>query len=170
MVGVHAAVKKPEGVFFRCTVDGLDIARWLELPAWMFERAYCPDNLRLTAAPFVGIDALVALSALLDQALRASAASSNAPLSGASPSSHDENRGEAHAIDGGDEGEPVQTTETATAQADGAVRKRQARARRRAPVGGVAGGSAVGADCADGPADPRSRGQGRTPSREGGQP
>jgi hypothetical protein len=170
MVGVHAAVKKPEGVFLRCTVDGLDIARCLELPAWMFERAYCPDDLRLTAVPFVGIDALVALSALLDQALRTSAASSNAPLSGASSSSHDQNRGEAHAIDGGDEGEQVQTTETAPAQADGAVRKRQAGARLRAPVAGVAGGSAVGADGTDGPVDPQSRGQGRTPSREGGQP
>jgi hypothetical protein len=70
--------------------------RWLEVPAWMFDRAACPDPPRLTASPFVSVDALSALSDLLGQALKSPLSSSNVPHSGASRSSHDQNRGEAH--------------------------------------------------------------------------
>ena len=96
-VAIHEAVDKADGVIFRCALNGSAADRWLEVPAWMFDRTACPDPLQLTASPFVGMDALLS-------AVRASPAgieeaplsSSNAPHSGASRSSHDQNRGEAH--------------------------------------------------------------------------
>ena len=88
-VAIHEALEKPDGLVFRCTVSGSDADRWLEVPAWMFERAACPDHVQLTATPFIDTTALSAV-------LKDWAASSNAPLSGASESSH-QNRREAHA-------------------------------------------------------------------------
>src|SRR5262245_13444602 len=88
-VAIHEVVDKADGVIFRCTLNGSVADRWLEVPAWMFDRARCPDQPRLTASPFVSMDALSALSDLLRQAL-------NTPHSGASRSSHDQNRGEVH--------------------------------------------------------------------------
>src|SRR5216683_7481031 len=65
-VCVHETVDKADNVVFRCTPDGSQAERWLEVPAWMFDRTACPDAEPLTAQPFVSIDALAALSALLD--------------------------------------------------------------------------------------------------------
>ena len=92
-VCAHAAIEKADGFVFRCTLDGSEAERWLEIPAWMLERSECPDGLALTVEPFVSLDALNALSALLDLALKDRASSSNAPLSGACGTSHDQNRG-----------------------------------------------------------------------------
>jgi hypothetical protein len=69
-VCVHGAVDKAGYVFFLCTLEGSQADRWLEVPAWMFDRMACPDLEPLTARPFVSIDALAALSALLDLALK----------------------------------------------------------------------------------------------------
>jgi hypothetical protein len=95
-VAIHEAIEKTDGVVFRCTLSGSAADRWLEVPAWMFDRAACPDASCLATAPFVRVGALSALTDLLQQTLTASSASSNAPLSGASRSSHDRNRGEGH--------------------------------------------------------------------------
>jgi hypothetical protein len=95
-VTIHEALAKPDGLIFRCTVSGSDADRWLEVPAWMFERAACPDHVQLTATPFIDTTALSALAGLVRQVLKDRAASSNAPLSGASKSSHGQNRREAH--------------------------------------------------------------------------
>jgi hypothetical protein len=95
-VAIHGAVDKTDGVVFRCTLSGSVTDRWLEVPAWMFERARCLDSPRLTASPFVSMDALSVLSDLLRQALKRPLSSSNAPHSGASRSSHQQNRGEGH--------------------------------------------------------------------------
>src|ERR1019366_2087923 len=57
-VCVHGAVDKADNVVFRCTLDGSPAERWLEVPAWMFDRTACPDAEPLTAQPFVSIDAL----------------------------------------------------------------------------------------------------------------
>src|SRR4029077_20581791 len=62
----------------------------------MFDRSSCPHPPRLTTSPFVSMDALSMLSDLLRQAMKSPLSSSNAPHSGASKSSHDQNRGEAH--------------------------------------------------------------------------
>ena len=55
-VCVHGAVDKAGYVVFRCTLDGSQADRWLEVPAWMFDRTACPDPGLLAAQPFVSID------------------------------------------------------------------------------------------------------------------
>src|SRR6516165_4659148 len=86
-VCVHETVDKVE-VVFRCTLDGSQADRWLEVPAWMFDRTACSDPGHLAAQPYVSIEALVALSALLDVTDQTPSA---ALLSGASKASHDQN-------------------------------------------------------------------------------
>ena len=49
---VHAVVEKADGVFFRCTLDGTETDRFLEIPAWMFDRAWC-SQCHVTRDPFV---------------------------------------------------------------------------------------------------------------------
>ena len=78
---------------------------------------------------------------MLERALKSSTSSSNAPLSSASRSSHDQIRGEAHASDDGDGGEPRQAQAGARASADGPIRQPQAGGRRRAALAGTAGGA-----------------------------
>src|SRR5262245_46185798 len=85
-----------DGVVFRCTLSGSEADRGLEIPAWMFDRTVCADQPPLIDAPFVSVGALAALSTLLDLALKDGVASSNVPLSSASKTSRDQNRGEAH--------------------------------------------------------------------------
>jgi hypothetical protein len=80
---------------FASTLDRSPAERWLEVPAWMFDRTACPDAEPLTAQPFVSIDALAALSALFEWALK-DRTPSVALLSGACRASHDQNRGETH--------------------------------------------------------------------------
>jgi len=163
-VAVHEAIEKADGVVFRCTLSGCDADRWLEVPAWMFERAGCPDFAFVTAAPFADMTALSALGDLLEQTLKDRKASSNAPLSGASRSSHDQIRGEVHdsanisirfkAKDSNGEG----THRSAPARvarrsaADGSFRQRTAH--EYAGVAGVAEGDAGHADQPDDAADP----------------
>lgn len=156
-VCVHGAVDKADDVVFRCTLDGSRSDRWLEVPAWMFDRTACPDAQLLTAQPFVSIDALSGLSALLDLALKDRTPSA-ALLSGASRVSHDSNRGESHVAADGNASEriPTQST-TAAAAADGSVRKRPIERRHwRARMAGAAGGSAGDAHEPDDAVDPRS--------------
>jgi hypothetical protein len=64
---IHEAVDKADGVVFRCTLSGSAADRWLEVPAWMFDRAACPHPPQLTASPFVSMNALLVLSDLLRQ-------------------------------------------------------------------------------------------------------
>jgi hypothetical protein len=61
----------------------------------MFDRTAYPDPGLLAAQPYVNIEALAALSALLDLALKDQTPSA-VLLSGASRASHDQNRGEPH--------------------------------------------------------------------------
>ena len=58
-VAIHEVVDKADDVIFRCTLNGSAADRWLEVPAWMFDRTRCLDPPRLTASPFVSMDALV---------------------------------------------------------------------------------------------------------------
>jgi hypothetical protein len=86
-----------------------------------FDRTAYPDPELLTAQPFVSIDALAALSALLDLALKDRTPSA-ALLSGASRASHDQNRGETHVTRDGNARERIPTQSTIAA--DGSVRER----------------------------------------------
>ena len=119
-MAIHEAVDKADDVVFRCTLSGSAADRWLEVPAWMFDRPRCLDPTRLTTSPFVSMEALSALSDLLRQALKPLLPSSHAPHSGAS--SHDQNRGEAH-----DHAKPGTT-------ASGAGRTAKASAKRSLPA------------------------------------
>ena len=38
---VHEAVAKEAGAVLRCSLEGCDAGRWLELPAWMLDRVSC---------------------------------------------------------------------------------------------------------------------------------
>ena len=58
-VAVHEAITRADGVAFRCTLTGSGGDRWLEVPAWMFARATCPDQARPTAEPFVSLTAFL---------------------------------------------------------------------------------------------------------------
>ena len=119
-VAIHEVVDKADDVIFRCTLNGSAADRWLEVPAWMFDRTRCLDPPRLTASPFVSMDALSALSDLLLQALKKPPrSSSNAPHFSASRSSHDQNRGEAH-----DHAKPGTTASDASRAAKASAKNR----------------------------------------------
>ena len=168
-VCVHGTVDKAGYVVFRCTLDGSQADRWLEVPAWMFDRTACPNPELLAAQPFVSIDALVALSALLDLALK-DRAPSVAPLSGVSRASHDQNRREAHVTREGTAKEWVPTQSTiAAAASDGSVRERPVEKRhRRARMAGTAGGSARGSHEPDDAVNPRPCSDDSDAASEGG--
>ena len=95
-VAVHEVIGKADGDAFRCTLSGLDADRWLEVPAWMFERVACPDQRHLATSPFVSVRTLTALSHLLGSASKNLPPEPGASPSGASGSSHDQNWREAH--------------------------------------------------------------------------
>ena len=152
-VFVHSAIDKADGGVFRCTLDGSEAGRWLEIPAWMFDRAACVTDVRSLTDPFVSLEALGALSALLDQVLKTDAPSSNARLRDAYGISRDQNRGETHGReDGVSDRDSAQTAPRVTA--DGYVRK-PGRA-RRAGLARPAEGRAGGAARADDTPDPRA--------------
>ena len=61
-VGIHEAVKRPGGVVFRCDLKASESERWLEIPAWMFDRSACA-GVRLEAKPHTDLAALAGLAA-----------------------------------------------------------------------------------------------------------
>jgi hypothetical protein len=60
LVHIHEVVEKAGGEVFRCSLSGQASGRWLEIPAWMFDRAACAAW-RVGAAPYVEIAVLTAL-------------------------------------------------------------------------------------------------------------
>jgi hypothetical protein len=96
----------------------------------------------LAAQPYVSIEALAALSALLDQALKDQTPSA-VLLSGSSRASHDQNRGETHVTCDDKLRETTQST-IAPAASDRSVQERSVERRHRpARMAGAAGGSAA---------------------------
>ena len=168
-VCIHGTVDKAGYVVFRCTLDGSQADRWREVPAWMFDRTACPDAELLTAQPFVSIDALAALCALIDLALKDRAPSA-ALLSGASRASHDQNRGETHVTRDENLRKRIPTQSTiAPAAPARSVRERPVeRCHRRARMAGAAGGSAGSAHEPDDAVDPRPCCDDSNAVREGG--
>jgi len=81
-VCVHEAIDKSGGSIFRCTLSGSDACRWLEVPAWMFDRSTCA-KLRMAAA-HADLAAPTALAALLRHVLNDRFVSSNSPGFGCS--------------------------------------------------------------------------------------
>jgi hypothetical protein len=168
-VCIHGAIDKDGFVVFRCTLEASQADRGLEVPAWMFDRTACPDPGLLAAQPYVSIEALAALSALLDLALKDQTPSA-VPLSGASRASHDQNRGETHVTRDEKLRERIPTQSTiAPAASDRSVRERPVKRRdRRARMAGAAGGSAGSAHEPDDAVDPRPCCDDSDAAREGG--
>src|SRR6516225_2673093 len=63
-IGIHEAIERPGGVVFRCDLTASDANRWLEIPAWMFDRSACA-KVHLAVEPHTDLSALVMLGALL---------------------------------------------------------------------------------------------------------
>src|SRR5450432_3350786 len=168
-VCIHGTVDKGGFVVFRCTLEESQADRWLEVPAWMFDRTAYPEPGLLAAQPFVNIEALAALSALLDLALKDQTPSA-VLLSGASRASHDQNRGETHVTRDEKHRERIPTQSTiAPAASDRSVRERPVeRRQRRARMAGAAGGSAGSAHEPDDAVDPRPCCDDSDAAREGG--
>jgi hypothetical protein len=168
-VCIHGTVDKAGYVFFRCTLEESQADRWLEVPAWMFDRTAYPDPGLLAAQPYVSIEALAALSALLDLALKDQTPSA-VLLSGASRASHDQNRGETHVTRDENLRERIPTQSTiAPAAPARSVRERPVERRhRRARMAGAAGGSAGSAHEPDDAVDPRPCCDDSNAVREGG--
>ena len=55
-------------VVFRCSLSGTDVDRWLEIPAWIFERSACA-RMRVAADAHVDPAALMAFAELVRDAL-----------------------------------------------------------------------------------------------------
>ena len=76
---------------FRCSLSGRASGRWLEIPAWMFDRA-ARAAWRVGAAPDVEIAVLTALATLLQDVTSVSGAPSQLRDSSAALGSHDTTR------------------------------------------------------------------------------
>jgi hypothetical protein len=144
-------MEKAGGVAFRCTLDGSEIERWLEIPAWMFDRAACLADAHFSTNPFVSLEALDALSALLDHVLKTDATSSNVRLRSADGISHDQNRGENHGTKDGGASDQQSAQAAPCRTAVGFVRKPSSD--RLAQLARPAEGSARSADRSDGAVD-----------------
>ena len=150
-VAVHEAIDKSDGVVFRCSLTASDADRWLEIPSWMFDRTAC-TRVRVVADAYADLAALATLAALLRHVLKDRLTSSNAPLSGTSILSRDQNRGEVHATS--DEAEAGARPHAATNRP---VRRGTTTGQRQhAGVVRAAGGDANSADRPNDTVDPGS--------------
>src|SRR5258708_9666311 len=151
LVHIHEVVGKAGGEVFRCSLSGQASGRWLEIPAWMFDRA-ARAAWRVGAAPYVNIAVLTALAMLLHDVTSVSAAPSQLRDSSAALGSHDANRGDVHAA-------PAYRSSPSSQQCTSARSVLQPARRHRADaaVAGVARRDAPYADERDGPSDRRPR-------------
>jgi hypothetical protein len=138
-VGIHEVIERPGGVVFRCDLKASDLERWLEIPAWMFDRSACA-KVRLEGKPHTDLAALARLAALVWDIPNRCSATADAADSGVSPL-RDQNRGERHAMP---EEEKVGTLRRAAAIR--AFRKARDDDRRRANVVRAADGDTGGSD------------------------
>ena len=147
-IGIHEAIERPGGVVFRCDLTASDANRWLEIPAWMFDRSACAE-VRLAVEPHTNLSALVMVGALLRDVRNKRSTASDAADSGLSPLSGDQNQGEIHAT-------PEQT-EIGTpprAAANRPVRRERADHGRHAGLVRTPHGDAGGTNHPDNEADP----------------
>jgi hypothetical protein len=161
VVLVHETIEKAGSVVLRCSRDDGLTGRWLELPAWMFDRAACL-LMQVARHPHVDFVALSALSALLAETVKCDGRppSPNTPVSGSASEPCDQNPGDAHAT-------PLPSCEPSQANpSTRPVRLVGADRRRRADMANAPRGDASGGDRPHGAASPRTRP--RRPSGGGG--
>lgn len=158
IVRVHEAVEKADGIFLRCSRDAA-AKRWLELPAWMFDRAVCLP-MRITRDPWIEFAALSALRELLSSVVsrHGRPLSSDTPVLSAADEAR-ENRGNTHATS---KSTPQASSSARFVRVAGSADPQSA----DAAVGTAAGRNASVGDGADGPALARSR-PCRSPSGSG---
>ncbi len=124
-VFVHEVVNKAAASSaFRCTLDGSEIERHLEIPAWMFDRAACAGDGHFALDPFVSLEALNALSILLNQLLKAVVPPLNVQYPGACGNSQEGNQGATHDREYEDAADRKASQDGYHCQTDGSVRKR----------------------------------------------
>jgi hypothetical protein len=97
----------------------------------MFDHGACAGDVRFSTTPFVCLEALSALSTLLDQVLKTTARSSNARLPSAFRISRDQNRGETDGTEIHGEGDRESAQAAPRSTADGFVRSPDSRRRAR---------------------------------------
>src|SRR3979409_2107142 len=151
LVHIHEVVEKAGREVFRCSLSGRASGQWLEIPAWMFDRA-AGAAWRVGAAPYVDIAVLTALATLLQDVTSVSGAPSQLRDSSAALGSHDANREDVHAA-------PAYRSPPSSQQST-SVRSFLRPALRRgadAAMAGVARRDAPYTDEADGPPDVRPR-------------
>ena len=167
VVQVHEAVEKAGRIFLRCSRDIAASERWLELPAWMFDRATCVA-IRITSDPVVEFAALVALHELLAEAAapRETALSLNSPVLSPAGEARNQNRRKHNATTNS-----MSCDGPPTSRPAGPVRHSGAdeRALAGSDMAGVAGRDAAGADGINIPAlaRPRLRRKASAPNRGG---
>ena len=147
-VGVHAAIERSGGTVFRCSLSGSDADRWLEVPAWMFDRSACTKAC-LAADAYVDLTALAALALLLRHVLEACLTPSNAAVLSVPILSRDQNRRELDATSN-----EVEVGAPPCAATDRHVRSGPADDWRHAGVVRAANGDTNGTDRADDTVDP----------------
>src|ERR1700736_649532 len=129
-VCIHGTVERAGYVVFRCTLEGSQSDRWLEVPAWMFDRTAYPAPGLLAAQSYVSIEAVAELSGLLDLPLKNQPPSA-VLLSSASRASHGQNRGETHVTRDDKLRERVPTHSTTAPASDRSVQERLVERRQR---------------------------------------
>jgi hypothetical protein len=163
VVLVHEVIEKADGVVLRCSRDGEATGRWLELPAWMFDRATCL-SMQVACRPRVDFAALLVLSALLAETVGCDgrASSSNTPVSGSAREPCDQNPGDAHATPLPPSCESSQANSSARP-----IRFIGPDRLRSADVANASRGDASGSDRPHGTASPRTRSR-RSSDPDGG--
>src|ERR1700716_3557063 len=151
LVHIHEVVEKAGREVFRCSLSGRASGQWLEIPAWMFDRA-ARAAWRVGAAPYVDMAVLTALATLLQDVTSVSGAPSQLQDSSAALGSHDANRGDLHAA-------PAYRSSPSSQQCTSvrSVLRPSLRRGADAAMAGVARRDAPYADEAAGPPDLRSR-------------
>jgi hypothetical protein len=162
VVRVHEMIGKPLGTVLRCSRD-LSGDRWLEVPAWMFDRAVC-RSMTIAVRPQVDLATLLSLQALLAP-LRSGdfdgPRSAHAPVPGAAKKSCGrKNRGDADAMPAPPSREPSGSSST--------IRPlRLSAGGRPAPVAHAARRDAADGDQPRGTAHPGAQPEGSSPDRHG---
>ena len=148
------SLRRPARQHFRCSLTGIASDRWLEIPAWMFDRA-TSKSWHLRSAPVASIATLASLAAVLNDAVAARDRPSELRASGAASNS-------LSVIPG--DGRATSIDTPATRPLRSALRRRIA---SNAAMAEPARRGAADADHVDDPPDPRPR-RWRGQAAEGG--
>jgi len=69
-IHIHEVIEREAGAWARCGLTGADVARLREIPTWMLDASIC-RAMRRASEPIAALSALLALRALLTEAMGA---------------------------------------------------------------------------------------------------